>query len=254
MSIFFAIALGIVQGVGEFLPISSSGHLLLLNKMFGVESDFLCFSVMLHIATLCAIFIVLRKEVFFLIKHPFSKQARLICFATIPTVIIVLIFKSFFENAFSGSFLPFCFILTAFLLITTELLSRKKNFKKITTKRAIIIGIAQGIAVLPGVSRSGTTIATAQLMGINKQQASKFSFLLSVPIIIASMIYEILDVILENKPFFDVGLLPTIISFLTAFVVGIFSIKFMLKTFQKIKLWWFSIYLIIVGILSFLYI
>ena len=251
MNFFEAIIIGFVQGVGEFLPISSSGHLVLFNQIFSTNADFLFFSVMLHFASLFAVLFVLKKEVLYLVKNPFSALSLKLCLATLPTVVIVLCFKAFFENAFGGAYLPVCFMITAVLLFLTELFSQKKSSKKLTKKSALLVGIAQGLAVLPGISRSGATISAALLCGVGRENASKFSFLLSVPIILSSVLFEIIDGISLNKPLFDVGIGQTLIAFVAAFVVGVISVKFMLKTFQKIKLWWFSIYLAGLSIFSF---
>lgn len=253
MSISLAILYGVIQGLTEFLPVSSSGHLVLSNKIFGTSADFVFFSVLLHVATLLAVVIVLWKDIKFLFAHPFSRPAKLLYVATIPTIIIVLCFKGFFENAFGGSLLPVCFVFTAVLLAVTQTLGTKAivSPKKITYKTSLMVGLMQGLTVLPGISRSGSTICTAVLCGADKQQASRFSFLLSIPIILASIGYELLDVIINQKPFFDVGVLPTLLAFLSAFVVGLLCVKFMLTVFQKINLWWFSAYLIIIAGVSF---
>ncbi|MBE7082667.1 MAG: undecaprenyl-diphosphate phosphatase, partial [Clostridiales bacterium] len=129
--LFFIIILAIVQGLTEFLPVSSSGHLVLLNKFFGISNDFLLLSVILHVATLLSVVWVLRKQVWQIIRHPFSKQTKLLVVATIPTVVIVVLFKGFFDSAFDGRFLPICFMLTAMLILVSEYLSKKQKNKQI---------------------------------------------------------------------------------------------------------------------------
>lgn len=254
MTIWLAIFYGVLQGATEFLPISSSGHLVLFNKIFGTNCDFILFSILLHLATLFAVVVVLWKDIKFLVKKTFGNGAMKLYIATIFSIIIVLLFKSTFENAFSGAFLPICFLITASLLLITEILGRRASNKKISKKTAVLIGIAQGIAVFPAISRSGATICTAILCGVNRENASRFSFLLSIPIILASVVYEIFDAIKMGAPIIDTPIIPTIFAFLSAFVVGVLCLKFMLKVFQKIKLWYFSIYLVFISALSFFFI
>lgn len=252
MTIPAAIFYGILQGLTEFLPVSSSGHLVLFNKIFGTNCDFVFFSVLLHLATLLAVLIVLWKDIKFLFKNPFSKPAKMLYAATIPTILIVLCFKGFFEGSFNGELLPLCFMITALLLIITQVFGKSIRTKKISYKTAITIGIVQGLAVLPGISRSGSTICTGVLCGLDAKNASRFSFLLSIPIILASIFHELLGVITKGAPLFDVGIIPTLIAFVCAFVVGLLCVKFMLTAFQKITLWWFAGYLIILTGVAFM--
>lgn len=260
MTLWIALILGLVQGLTEFLPVSSSGHLTLLNKIFGIEGNTLLLTILLHVATLFAVFFVLRKEIWQLIRHPFSLEARNLYIATIPTVLIVLLSKGFLEDQFSSAkLLPYCFILTAILLAVTNVIDERKKKKNLyypdqgfrsNVRSSLVMGIAQGLAVLPGISRSGSTICAGLLAGENREKIAKFSFLMSIPIILGSMLYEILKG--------DYGALasmsmiaPLIVAFLSAFLVGIFSIKLMLKVVQNAKYYWFSIYLVGVAILAF---
>lgn len=218
--------------------------------MFGTSDDFVFFSILLHVATLFAVIIVQWKDVKFLIKHPFSRPAQMIYLATIPTVIIVILFKGVFEDAFSGGLLPICFAITAVLLATTQLFAKNVPGKNITPKTSILVGMVQGLAVLPGISRSGSTICTAVLCGVSKEKASSFSFLLSIPIILASIASELLDAITTGQAVLSVPIVPTITAAITAFVVGCISIKFMLSMFQKVSLWWFVGYLLFISAVS----
>jgi len=251
MSIIEAIILGILQGLTEFLPISSSGHLVLASKIFDISGDFIFFSVILHVATLLAVMLYFRKEVWFLIKHPFSKTAKQLYLATLPTIILVLIFEGFIENSFDGKLLPFCFFFTAILLIITQFVSTKNQNKELDYKGSFAMGIMQGIAVLPGISRSGATICTGIMLGYDKVKSAKFSFLMSIPIIFASMLYEIYKLIKigggQLFPF------QTFISALFAFIVGLLAIKLMLWVVKKVKFYWFSIYLVAITIISFIF-
>lgn len=251
MTILYAIIFGLVQGLTEFLPVSSSGHLVLLNNIFGASNNFLFFTLLLHLATLLAVFVVLRKEILYLIKHPFSNETKRLVIATIPTVIIVLIFETFVKDLFGGGLLKYCFLITALLLFVTDMLSkRNESSKEFRFKSAFLMGIAQGIAVLPGISRSGATICTGLLCGEDRKQTAKFSFLMSVPIILASMLYEILGAVRTGQSLIDAGtIFPTIVAFVVAFITGIFAIKFMIKIVEKARYFWFSIYLILLVIL-----
>lgn len=243
MFFLFYFLLGLIQGLTEFLPVSSSGHLVLLNKLFGMEQNFVFLSVFLHIATLLAVVFVLRKEIWFLIKNPFSKPTMLLVVATVPTVVIVLLFKSFFETSFSGEWLPLCFAITATALLFTSLFSKQYPNKKMSYKSAILMGVSQGIAILPGISRSGATICTGLVCGEDKQQITHFSFLMSIPIIICSLIYEVYKGVSQGTPLLSGNIFLVLMAFVVAFVSGIFAIKYMLKIVQKGKYYYFSIYL-----------
>lgn len=240
--------LGLIQGLTEFLPVSSSGHLVLFSKMLGIEESLLI-SIILHVATLCSIVVVFRKDIFNMIKHPFSKETTMLVVATIPTCFVVLILMPIIKNSFQGNFLPVCFALSAVLLFVSENLSKKKSFTEIDYKTAIFMGIAQGFAVFPGISRSGSTISAGLLGGKDKNQVAKFSFLMSIPIIILSLIMEIFEIASGNVVC-DIKILPIVLSFLTAFAVGIFAIKIMIKLTVSSNLKWFSFYLIFVSIIS----
>ena len=201
MPIFFAILiLGVIQGLTEFLPVSSSGHLVFFSKLFGIEES-LFVSIILHVATLLSIIIVLRRQIFYYLKHPLSTGVRKLFVATIPTCLIVLILLPIINASFKGAFLPFCFMLTAFILAFTNLVFAKKkkqiliegkseDFPGISYKQALLMGVAQGFAVFPGISRSGSTICAGMLSGGDKNSVAEFSFLMSIPIILASAVYE----------------------------------------------------------------
>ena len=251
--IFFIIILALVQGLTEFLPVSSSGHLVLLNKIFGIENDFILLSVILHVATLFSVLIVLRKEVKEIICHPFGSLSKKLIFATIPTILIVLCFKSFYDNAFDGRFLPFCFMLTAVIIVISEYISKRQTkigFKPLNNARAIIMGIAQGIAVLPGISRSGATICSGLITGSKREEVAHFSFLMSIPIIFASLVLEIYEYAKVGQTL-TLAWYEILIGFIVALITGIFSVKFMLKLIEKHTMLWFAVYLVIISIVSF---
>lgn len=258
MTIWIALILGVVQGLTEFLPVSSSGHLTLLNKIFGITEGTLLITILLHVATLLAVFFVLRKEIWEIIKHPFSLQARELYVATIPTFFVVLVSKGFLENAFENAkILPYCFLITAVLLAATYFISKRQKtpdypaagFKNKYFSPAVM-GFAQGLAIIPGISRSGSTICAGLLCGEEKARVAKFSFLMSIPVILGSLGYEILKGDFATLSSQNM-IAPTLVAFVSAFVVGIFSIKFMLKIVEKAKYYYFSIYLVALSILAF---
>ena len=248
MSIFLVLFfMGLVQGLTEFLPVSSSGHLVLLANIFNVEES-LFISILLHVATLLSICVVFYKDIYALLRHPFSKNTLMLVVATIPTCLIALVLMPFIKSSFGCSFLPVSFLITAVLLVVTELFA--KNKKECSYKTAIIMGIAQGFAVFPGISRSGSTICAGILSGGDKKECAKFSFLMSIPIILLSLIMEIYEGI-SGGINISYPISAIIISFIVAFLSGIFAIKFMMKLTEKGKLWWFSCYLLLLSLVTF---
>ena len=252
MDIFVLCLLGLVQGLCEFLPISSSGHLVLLSNIFGIE-DSLFVSIVLHVATLLAVVIVFRKDLFEMLRHPFSQKSMNIYIATIPTCIIVLILLPIVESSFGGQFLAFSFLISSLLLTFSQRFVVKKNFQtNFTYKNALIMGIAQGLAVFPGISRSGTTICAGLLSKADKKECAKFSFLMSIPIILLSMVMEIYKIIVGGDTVV-VNTFGLMIAFIIAFLVGIVSIKVMMKVTEKANFKWFSLYLLALALITFLF-
>ena len=253
MSAWEAFILCIVQGVTEFLPVSSSGHMILVGRLLGIRHMPLSFELVTHLATLLAVLIALRKPVWKLVKKPFSKKTALLLTATVPTVLIFFLFQSFFRSAFDGRFLIYSFGVTAVLIFVTGFFPLKKRAEPQSLKPlpsfldAAFIGIAQGIAGLPGISRSGATICTARIAGVEKEAAAEFSFLLSVPIIIGSSLFEFIGD--GSAGMVSAGAL--FIGFLTAFAVGFICINFMLKFVAKRGMNGFAVYLMILTVFLF---
>lgn len=245
LALFF---LGLVQGLTEFLPVSSSGHLVLFSQIFGIEEE-LFVSIILHCATLLSILIVFWKDVWQMIRHPFSKQTMMIVVATIPTCLICLVLMPIIKLSFSGMVLPVCFLVSAILLLLSERSTKNKEATEISYKSAFWIGVAQGFAVFPGISRSGTTISAGLFAGNKKEEVAKFSFLMSIPIIILSLIMEIVEIAIGGVSI-DVSAVGISLAFVTAFLVGIVAIKTMLKITKSAKLRYFSYYLILISIIS----
>lgn len=246
LALFF---LGIIQGLTEFLPVSSSGHLVLFSNIFGIEES-LFISILLHVATLLSIVVVFYKDIWQMIRHPFSKQTMMLVIATIPTCLIVLVLMPIIKQSFAGGLLPICFLVSAILLLISEQLSKKKKNHELTYKTAFLMGIAQGFAVFPGISRSGSTISAGLLSGGDKESVAKFSFLMSIPIVFLSLIMEIYEIATGSLQL-EIQVLPTIVAFVVAFIVGIFAIKLMIKLTVKSSLKWFSLYLVFISIISF---
>lgn len=237
ITVIRGMALGLLQGLTEFLPVSSSGHLLLLEKA-GFAPQSVTLNLFLHVATLLSIMVGMRKSVIQWIKHPLEKPSVWLYISCIPTVIIAFIFKYFFKEILLGKVLIPCFLITAILLLLP-----KPNYKNnLNPINATIAGIAQGFAVLPGLSRSGTTIATLRLLGIEEDKSVELSFLMSIPIIIGGFILELKEL---SSWELDIALL--IPAFITAFLSGLLSVKVMTKLFTRKSSLPFSIYLVVLS-------
>ncbi len=264
MTIWIAMLLGLVQGIAEFLPVSSSGHLLLIQKMFGITEGALFFTVMLHLATLIAVFIVYWPTLVELIKKPFQKTVGLLIVATLPAVLIAVLSKmiapvgAFFDAADAGQYLGFGFLLTSLLLFISdhvrhtqidengETIEKKgKKLKQMQVKDALIIGAMQGVGVLPGVSRSGSTISGALFAGLNRKTAADFSFLMSIPAIIGGAVFEIPDALATGLG--DMHWTTLVAGMLVAGITGYFAIKVMINAIKKKKLIGFVIYTAVLG-------
>ncbi|MDD4494779.1 MAG: undecaprenyl-diphosphate phosphatase [Eubacteriales bacterium] len=250
MSILEAIILGIVQGLAEFLPVSSSGHLVLLQKIFGIEEGVVIFDVVLHLGTLIPVFIVFWKDIAAILKKPFSRITALLAVALVPTALIAFLLGDFFEEAFlSGKILGFCFILTGLILWWSESVkSKQKNAKTASFIDAAIVGTAQGIAILPGISRSGSTVSASLLRGFSREFALTFSFLISIPTILGAALKSGYDAVKDGQAM-NIEWLPTVIGTAVAAVCGYFAIKLMKKILKKGSLKVFSYYVFALGAL-----
>lgn len=248
MTVLQAAILGILQGLTEFLPISSSGHLVIAQHFLNVKDGGILFEVLLHFATLSAIVAVYRKDLLELIKHPFQKYTYLLLAGTIPTGIIGLVFKDSFEKLFSSvTIVGYMLLITGFILLAAEFFSRIIFGSEVLSYwQAVGIGIAQGIAITPGISRSGTTIAAGLLLGMDRKEAARFSFLLSIPAILGASVLEVKDIVLSSQLSADI-ILPYTIGILCAAISGYFAIKLLLGILTKGKLYYFSIYCWLLG-------
>jgi undecaprenyl-diphosphatase len=247
MSILQAIILGIIHGLTEFLPVSSSGHLDLLQKLLGIKEGNLFLSTMLHLGTIMSVIIVFKKDIMHVIRNPLSKLGVLIIAATIPTVIIAIILRDYVKFSFNSvSSLGFGFLITGLVIMSFGSLKQGyKDIKRITLKDSLFIGLLQGLAVFPAVSRSGMTIAGALYQKIGGRSAACFSFLISIPAVLASFILQIKDFVQADIPlsFFPAILIGTAAAFLS----GLIAIKVMLRIVAHNKFKVFSYYLFSLG-------
>lgn len=247
-----AIILGIVQGLTEFLPVSSTGHLLIGRKLFGFSEAGLFLDTMLHLGTLIAVVIVFWKDIVYLIKNPFSKLSLLIVVGTIPTVIIGLTFKDYFDEiSKTGVTVGWEFLATGAILWFADIQKNKgtKRIYDISYKDAFFIGTLQGVAILPAISRSGLTIAGSLFRGIHREDAARFSFLLSLPAILGAVILQLMDLIKgeEAAAVATIGYIPIIAGTIAAAIAGYIAVRWMLKIIQTGSLKVFSIYVWILG-------
>lgn len=240
-----ALILGIVQGASEFLPISSSGHLILLEKLH-IGSESLPFNIALHLGTLAAVVIVMRKKIFALFKKGNGKKLLCLLVACVPTVIIALVIKICFPDLLGGRLLGFGFVLTACLLFMGEKFQIAKS-TVLTPKISILTGVLQGIAVLPGVSRSGATVSVLTAQGVDRSEAADFSFLLSIPIILGSAALEGYEIIKGAVPL-DVSVSSVAIGTAAAFISGLMAVSMFLKTIKKHSLLPFALYTLLLGV------
>lgn len=257
MNELIALLLGVVQGLTEFLPVSSSGHLELakaLTKTDFANKESLLFTIVLHGATALSTLVYFRKdireilqELFTFKRSPSFDFALYIIISMIPAALVGLFLEELIARLFDQNIL----LVGIMLLVTGALLllaDRAKNTTKdINAFSALIIGLLQAVAILPGISRSGATIATAVLLGIDKEKAARFSFLMVVPLIVGSMAKSVLD---ANETLLDTSIFPLVIGFIVAFITGLFACKWMIAIVKKAQLKYFSWYCFVIGILA----
>ncbi|MCC8173718.1 MAG: undecaprenyl-diphosphate phosphatase [Odoribacter sp.] len=257
MEWFEALILGIIQGLTEFLPVSSSGHLLIFNALMGnTAEENLTFTIVVHAATVCSTILVLRKEILALLKGFFkfkwneeTQYLAKIIISMIPIGIVGFFFKEYVEELFgSGLTIVGCALLVTALLLAFAYYAKPRHKEKISFSDAFIIGLAQACAVIPGLSRSGSTIATGILLGDNKESVAKFSFLMVLVPILGE---AFLDLMKGDFSQASSGISGSalIIGFMAAFISGYIACSWMLNLVKKGKLIWFAVYCAIVGIL-----
>ncbi len=278
MSWIEALLLGLLQGFTEYLPISSSGHLTIASNFVGITDPeaILPFTVLLHVATVLSTIVILHKEIFWIFKGLFQspyaensvstkflgfklnaqqQYALAILISMIPVGIVGLFFKDVVEATFEGlTIVGFCLLLTAALL-TFSYYAKPRKKDKISLKDAFIIGISQACAVLPGLSRSGTTIATGLILGNSKQNMAQFSFLMVIPPILGEAILESIDMIKLGvvEAFGGISIFALIIGFFAAFISGCIACKWMISIVRRGKLIYFAYYCLAAGLFTLIY-
>lgn len=257
MDVLEAIILGIIQGLTEFLPVSSSGHLELAKAILGdtsVPEESLTFTVVLHFATALSTLVIFRKEVAEIFKGLFQfkwndelKFSLKIIISMIPAVIVGLLFEEELESFFGGKILlvGIMLLVTAVLLLLAD--KAKNTNKEVSFWNSVIIGISQAIAMLPGISRSGATISTSVLLGIDRTRAARFSFLMVVPLIFGKIGKDVLS---GDLNFQSSEMLPISAGFIAAFLAGLLACKWMIAIVKKSKLSYFSMYCAVVGFIA----
>ncbi len=256
MNEFQALLLGILQGLTEFLPVSSSGHIEIGSTLLGVKTtNNLLFTVVVHVATVLSTIVVFRKDILLLLKDLFAFEwnestiyVSKLVLSAFPVLVLGLFFKDEIEQLFTGNLVMVgsMLLVTALILGLTHFV--KKNDGKITFFKAIIIGFAQAMAVIPGISRSGATIATGILLQTKKDEIARFSFLMVlIPILGAAFLDIISGEVTSNT---SIGLLPLSIGFIAAFISGLLACSWMIKIVKRGNLIYFAIYCLVIGLIA----
>ena len=259
MSTLEAFILGLVQGLTEFLPVSSSGHLEIFNHLLGVNPENnLMFAITVHGGTVLSTIVVFRKQLAQLLKgffqfrmNPETQFVLKLLLSLIPILIVGFTLRDFVEGFFGGNLLMVgCMLLLTALLLWFSYRAKPRTHE-VSYRDAFIIGIAQALAVLPGLSRSGSTISTGLLLGVKREEAASFSFLMVLIPIIGVNLLDLLKGDLAASP--SVGALPLLVGFLTSFITGVLACRWMIRLVNKGKLVWFALYCLIVGSVSVVY-
>ena len=259
MEWFEALILGLVQGMTEYLPVSSSGHLTIGSALFGIEGEEnLAFTVAVHVATVCSTLVILWKEIDWILKglfkfemNPETKYTLNILVSMIPIGIVGVFFKDHVEAIFgSGLLVVGCMLLVTASLLAFSYYAKPRIKENISMRDAFIIGLAQACAVLPGLSRSGSTIATGLLLGNKKENLAQFSFLMVIPPILGEALLDIMKGLSGEEVMGDISTLSLVVGFLAAFVSGCIACKWMINIVKKGKLIYFAIYCAIVGAIT----
>jgi undecaprenyl-diphosphatase len=259
MQWFEALILGIVQGLTEFLPVSSSGHLELGSAIFGLTEENLTFSIIVHGATFLSVLVVFREDILNLITSLFkfqwnaeTKFISLLILSAVPVGLVGVLFKSDLEALFEGriALVGFMLLITATLLFLTKY--APPSNKEVGVKSALIIGLAQMCAIMPGISRSGATICTALFLGIDREKATRFSFLMVLIPIFGASFLELIELTQLTEPA-AISNTSLAIGAVAAFLSGLFACSWMLKIVKRGKLIYFSAYCLLVGVIAIIY-
>lgn len=251
-----AFILGLIQGLTEYLPVSSSGHLAIGSYLFGINGeDNLAFTIVVHVATVLSTFVILWSEIDWIFRGLFkfkmndeTKYFLNIVVSMIPIGIVGVFFKDTVEEIFgSGLLIVGCMLLLTALLLTFSYFAKPRVKENISWKDALIIGLAQAAAVMPGLSRSGSTIATGLMLGNKKEKMAQFSFLMVIPPILGEALLDLIKMAKGHNPFGDVSTIALVVGFVAAFVSGCMACKWMINIVKKGKLIYFGIYCAIAG-------
>ena len=239
MTFFEAILLGIIQGLTEFLPISSSGHLVLFQSWLNISIEGNTFEVIVHIGTLGSILFVFWEDVYTILKNLTKRETQFqvgtLALATIPAVLVGFTLKDYFEILFDNTTsVSIALMVTGVILFISKF--AKQNNSSITWKSGLLIGLAQAIAIIPGISRSGFTISAALLLGKNSREAARFSFLLAIPVITGA------------------GLLTILLGgLLSSFIIGVFALQWLIQWLESGKYYWFGAYCMVIGLTTWIF-
>ena len=260
-----ALILGLLQGLTEYLPVSSSGHLAIGQALFGLDdgSSNLAFTVLLHVATVLSTVVILWSEIVWLFKDLFkfkwnegTKYVVNILISMIPVAIVGFFFKDKIEEVFgSGLLIVGIMLLVTAALLTFSYFAKPRQKENISPVHAFVIGIAQACAVMPGLSRSGSTIATGLLLGNKKEKLAQFSFLMVIPPILGEALLDVKDIFEVGFSEAMSGISPVaaLVGFLAAFISGCFACKWMINLVKKGKLVWFAVYCVIIGVIAIIF-
>ena len=252
MTILESIISGLVQGITEFLPISSSGHLVLLHNFFGITEPNMLFDVLLHFATMLAVLVYFREDITSLVTFKNNKVIFYIVIGTIPAVLAGLFFEDRIEEIFNSPQKVFYMLIVTSLVLSIGqlMLWLKKKTEELNWKNSLLIGVFQAMALIPGISRSGTTVTAGLIAGINKEAVFKFSFLLSIPIILAATLYKI--VLSDIGGLVGTDIVNYTAGMLSAFFIGLISLKILWQIIKRERLYIFAIYCMVVGLIGLL--
>ncbi len=262
MNTLEALVLGLVQGFTEYLPVSSSGHLTIGAALFGINgADNLTFTIMVHVATVLSTLVILWREIDWILKGLFkfqmndeTKYALNILVSMIPVGIVGVFFKDKVEAVFgSGLLIVGIMLLVTALLLTFSYYAKPRQRENISLWHAFLIGVGQALAVLPGLSRSGTTIATGLLLGNKKEKMAQFSFLMVIPPILGEALLDLLKGLKGEEALGGIDTWPMVVGFVAAFVSGCIACKWMINVVKRGKLIYFGIYCAIAGVLTIIF-
>lgn len=251
MNIVDALILGSLQGITEFLPISSSGHLVLGQRFLGLSLPGNFFEVLVHLGTLCSVLVVFKRDIIALIKSIQSNESKRMLLAlimgTIPAVLVGISMKGKISQLFEHPYaVSYSLIVTGIWLLTTRWFLNKQS--EINFKKGFLVGCAQAVAIIPGISRSGVTIGAAMLLGIAPEKAARFSFLLAIPVIFGAGLLTAFDIKQVNVS--SISAVSMFAAFFSSFLVGWAALSWLLNLISKGKFHWFGIYCILIGFMS----